>query len=78
MVLPDIKHLKKLLETLRSNGVLQYQSTELNLVLSELPPQRPSVADIIEDFEPESDVPTEEEVERILFLSADKASPVTE
>jgi len=35
MNLPDIKQLKELLKLLRSQGVLQYQSTDLNLVLSE-------------------------------------------
>jgi len=33
--LPDIKALKELLKLLRSQGVLQYNSTDLQLVLSE-------------------------------------------
>lgn len=49
--------LKKLLKLLRANGVLQYQSEQLNLVLSESAPQSPykqrqeKIADIEKDFD---------------------------
>ena len=64
----DLKSLKDLLKLLRAQGVLQYQSQELNLVLSEnwQPPRAKSA-----DAEATEEVtPTEEEIERLLFYSA--------
>ena len=64
----DLKKLKELLKLLRAQGVLQYQSQELNLVLSEhWQPPRPKSADIEIG---EEVTPTEEEIERLLFYSA--------
>jgi hypothetical protein len=55
MVLPDIKQLKELLKLLRAQGVLQYQSTDLNLVLSEIAPvsnkKLPTTMEELEDEE---------------------------
>ena len=68
MALPNIKELRELLKLLRSQGVLQFQSTELSLVLSEnLPvaPNRAKAEEIIQE-----DLTPEEEAERILFYSA--------
>ena len=74
MQLPDIKALKELLKLLRAQGVLQYQSTDLNLVLSEHAPITASKAK--QTFEEaEEELTPEEEAERILFYSA---TPPTE
>jgi hypothetical protein len=69
--LPDIKKLKELLKLLRSQGVLQYQTTDLNLVLTERSPEstKSKASEIMEE---EPELSPEEEAERILFLSADK------
>lgn len=70
MVLPDLKQLKSLLKLLRAEGVLNYNTPELQLVLSELPPvsARSKAADIMESDEEE--LTPEQEAERILFYSA--------
>lgn len=70
MQLPDLKQLKEMLKILRSQGVLQYQSTDLNLVLSEHAPvtTKSKAQEIMDDAEEES---PEAEYQRLLFYSAD-------
>lgn len=70
MQLPDVKALKELLKLLRSQGVTQYASPDLSLVLSEsLPTKGKSVAqEIMEDAE--DGLSPEQEAERMLFYSA--------
>ena len=75
MQLPDIKALKELLKLLRSQGVLQYQSADLTMVLSELPPQplaQKSRATELLESEEEEDATAE--MERLLFYSSGKPS----
>jgi hypothetical protein len=73
MQLPDVKALRELLKLLRSQGVLQYQSTDLNLVLSEtLPEKRGRQATPDEIMEEDEHLTAEQEFERMLFYSADK------
>lgn len=69
MVIPDIKQLKELLKLLRSQGVLQYQSTDLNLVLTEAPAPtiKSKAAEVMDD---EEELTPEQEYERLLFYSA--------
>jgi len=75
MQLPDIKQLKDLLKLLRSQGVLQYQSTDLNLVLSENAPASLSKRSQAEDIMSEDEELTpEQEAERLLFYSAGSPS----
>lgn len=74
MILPDIKQLKDLLKLLRSQGVLQYQSTDLNLVLSEHAPvvnRKSQIEDIMTEDE---ELTPEQEAERLLFYSAGSPS----
>ena len=72
MQLPDVKALKELLKLLRSQGVLQYQSTDLNLVLSETLPQamnrksQQADAEAIAEYEED---PTAE-IERLIEYSS--------
>jgi hypothetical protein len=68
MVLPDIKQLEKLLKLLRAQGVMQYQTTDLNLVLSETAPVDIKAKSLAEETMEE--LSPEEEVERLLFYSA--------
>jgi hypothetical protein len=73
MDLPDLKKLKDLLKLLRAQGVLQYQSTDLNLVLSEHSPsentiRKSKIEEIMESDEEE--LTPEQEAERLLFYSA--------
>jgi hypothetical protein len=68
MQLPDIKALKELLKLLRSQGVLQYNSTDLQLILSENAPinTRKAQSELVapeEDPGLPDDMPTMEEVE---------------
>jgi len=65
--LPDTKALKELLKLLRSQGVLQYQTPDLSLVLSEsLPaPVQKKTEEVVEE-----ELSPEEEAERLLFYSA--------
>lgn len=67
MQLPDTKALKELLKLLRSQGVLQYQTPDLSLVLSEsLPaPVQKKTEEVVEE-----ELSPEEEAERLLFYSA--------
>jgi hypothetical protein len=75
MVLPDIKALKELLKLLRSQGVLQYQSVDLTMVLSELPPQplsqKSRATEVLEAEEEQDEIA---EMERLLFYSSTKPS----
>jgi hypothetical protein len=66
----EIKQLKELLKLLRSQGVLQYQSADLNLVLSEhfQPPTRRLTEAHMPEVEEE--LSPEEEAERMLYYSA--------
>ena len=76
MTLPDMKALKELLKLLRSQGVLQYQSTDLNLVLSENPPPvvtRRSKAELEKAYSEASDEYDEDpnaEIERLIDYSS--------
>jgi hypothetical protein len=69
-VIPDIKQLRELLKLLRSQGVLQYQSTDLNLVLTEAPAPtiKSKAAEAMDDDDEE--LTPEQEYERLLFYSA--------
>lgn len=69
MQLPDIKALKELLKLLRAQGVLQYQTTDLNLVLSETAPstRRSQAEEIMSE---EEELTPEQEAERLLFYSS--------
>lgn len=69
MNLPDVKALKKLLELLRAQGVLQYQTSELNLVLTERAPESIK-SKSVEAVEEEEELSPEQEAERLLFYSA--------
>jgi hypothetical protein len=73
MQLPNIKQLRELLKLLRSQGVLQYQSTDLNLVLSEQAPvtAKSRAAEAMESDEEE--LTPEQEYERLLFYSSPAA-----
>lgn len=71
MNLPDIEQLRKLLKLLRSQGVLQYQTADLNLVLTEKAAAIPRFQ-VPEIADEEIELTPEEEAERILFYSADK------
>lgn len=75
MNLPDIKALKELLKLLRAQGVLQYQSTDLNLVLTEAPQTttKSKASEIMDDDEDEVLTP-EQQMERMLFYSSDPSS----
>ena len=75
MQLPDVKALKELLKLLRSQGVLQYQSTDLNLVLSENLPASTRIKPLAEEVVAEDEENPEAEYERLLFYSA---TPPTE
>lgn len=70
MSLPDIKALKELLKLLRSQGVLQFQSADLNLVLSEsmpLPPlNRKAQKELMEEMEEDP----QDEIERLIDYSS--------
>ena len=68
--LPDLKQLKEMLKILRSQGVLQYQSTDLNLVLSEHAPvtTKSKAQEIMDNEEDEN---PEAEYNRLLFYSSD-------
>lgn len=68
MALPNIKELKELLKLLRSQGVLQFQSPDINLVLTEAPPQ--SSKSKAEEIMQDDELSPEEEAERILYYSA--------
>lgn len=70
MQLPDIKALKDLLKLLRAQGVLQYQSTDLNLVLSELPPQTTQKRSQAEEIFGEQDEDPALEIERLIDYSS--------
>lgn len=70
MNLPDIKQLRDLLKLLRSQGVLQYQSTDLNLVLSETAPASARVKSLAEETMEDEDLSEEAELERLLYYSA--------
>lgn len=77
MQLPDIKQLKELLKLLRAQGVMQYQSTDLNLVLSETLPQQPTKSKIEEIMdEEEQQLSPEAEIERLLAWN-DKLPPTS-
>lgn len=79
MNLPEIKQLRELLKLLRSQGVLQYQSTDLNLILSEKLQETKSKA--VSDYEvlsDEEDLTPEQEAERLLFYSATPPSEPSE
>jgi len=66
----DLKQLRELLKLLRGQGVLQYQSDKLTLVLSERAPSPPTRKSAeVEDPE-ERELSPEEEAERLLFYSA--------
>lgn len=71
MSLPDIKQLKELLKLLRSQGVLQFQSSDLNLVLAEhmpIPPlNRKAQKDLMEEMEEEDPA---SEIERLIDYSS--------
>lgn len=73
MVLPDVKHLEKLIKLLRSQGVLQYQTADLNLVLTERAPETPRTKSLAEETMEE--LSPDAEIERLLFYSA---TPPTE
>lgn len=70
MVLPDIEQLERLIKMLRSNGVMQYQSTDLNLVMSEKAPDL-SESRIVKSLAEETmeDLSPEEEIERLIGYS---------
>lgn len=70
MNLPDIKALEKLLKLLRNQGVLQYQSADLNLVLAEKPPTPERTKSLAEETAAEDEGLSEEEYNRLLFYSA--------
>lgn len=75
MNLPDVKALRELLKLLRSQGVLQYQSTDLNLVLAETAPMvSKSKATEIMDEDDEEVLTPEQQMERMLFYSSDPSS----
>lgn len=68
MTLPDAKALEKLLKVLRSQGVLQYATTELTLVLAETLPQvrLTPTGESLTDSQDES---PEAEIERLMGYS---------
>lgn len=73
MTLPDIKQLKELLKLLRAQGVLNYNTPELQLILSEQAPititsGKSPAQEIMED---EDELTPEQEKERLMFYSAD-------
>jgi prophage tail gpP-like protein len=74
MQLPDSKALKELLKILRSQGVLQYQSADLTLVLTETLPSPLTKKSQIEDIMGESDEDPALEIERLIDYSS--KSPV--
>ncbi len=69
MQLPNIKDLRELLKLLRNQGVLQYQTPELTLVLNEHLPTTSNKSQAVNIIE-EQELSPEEEAERILFYSA--------
>lgn len=70
MNLPDIKQLEKLLKLLRNQGVLQYQSTDLNLVLAEKAPEPIRVKSLAEETMSEEELSPEDEIERLINWSS--------
>jgi hypothetical protein len=68
--LPDIKHLGELLKLLRSQGVLQYQSTDLNLVLSETIPDLSVKKSQAEEIMESADEDPALEIERMIDYSS--------
>lgn len=71
MQLPDVKQLKELLKLLRAQGVLQYQTADLNLVLSEhlQITNRKSKSEEVEEFLEQEEDPTTE-IERLIDYSS--------
>lgn len=78
MDLPDIKALRELLKLLRSQGVTNYNSTDLQLVLSETAPtpQRSKATEVMEEAG-EEDLSPEQEIERLMSWN-DKVPASTE
>jgi hypothetical protein len=66
MTLPNPKELEALLKVLRKHGVLQLQSTDLNLVLSETPPQPLRVKSLAEETMEDQELSPEQEIERLI------------
>jgi hypothetical protein len=66
----EIKELKALLKLLRDQGVLQYQTAELNLVLAENAPIKERYSSAATELVGEEELSPEEEAERLLFYSA--------
>lgn len=69
MQLPDVKALKELLKLLRAQGVLQYSTPDLSLVLTEAPVTTTRKQTDIEETIDDS-LSEEEEAERLLYYSA--------
>lgn len=68
MALPNVKELRDLIKMLRSQGVLQFNSPDISLVLTELPPI--AKRELSSEHANESEELTpEEEAERLLFYS---------
>lgn len=70
MQLPDIKKLKELLKLLRAQGVLQYQSTDLNLILSESIPSQTPDKSPVDELLGESELDPATEIERLVDYSS--------
>lgn len=70
MQLPDIKALRELLKLLRSQGVMQYQSTDLNLVLSETLPAPTTKKSQAEELMTEDEEDPNAEIERLIDYSS--------
>jgi hypothetical protein len=67
--LPDAKKLKELLKVLRAQGVLQYQTASLTLVLAETLPQ-PFNKSGAEELMGEMEDSPEAEIERLINYSS--------
>ncbi len=68
MDIPDSKALKQLLKILRENGVLQYNSTDLQLVLSEAPATQTRIKSLAEETmeDIEEELSPEQEIEKLI------------
>lgn len=66
MTLPDVESLEKLIKMLRSNGVLQYNSTDLSLVLAEKPQDISQAYKSLAEETMEAELSPEEELERLV------------
>jgi hypothetical protein len=81
MILPSIKELKELLKVLRANGVTNYNSTDLQLVLSENFTPPTSTKSKAEEIMTSEDVEemTQEELDRLInYSSMSPLDPVSE